>query len=243
MDTKHFLPLGELGSERLLRSYSGGGGEEEEGEGIQKIEKSANSLRSCRLNPPPPAPGCAAPLLGESRGLFPPPPPLHPAADLVLFCALGLDLYYCYYYYYCVARRRKRYFQTGKPLVARSRCCGGGVGGGERLAARCLGCCFPLSVSLFIIFPPSLFLLSLVPFSTLFPAGVCHRFGAGVKSWLVKGECLPASGVQQKRYCRAQGSGRGKNKLLAKSPGAEPWEEELGPSPHRCHRAARPAGL
>lgn len=133
MDTKHFLPLGELGSERLLRSYSGGGGEEEEGEGIQKIEKSANSLRSCRLNPPPPAPGCAAPLLGESRGLFPPPPPLHPAADLVLFCALGLDLYYCYYYYYCVARRRKRYFQTGKPLVARSRCCGGGGGwGGEK---------------------------------------------------------------------------------------------------------------
>lgn len=77
MDTKHFLPLGELGSERLLRSYSGGGGEEEEeGEGIQKIEKSANSLRSCRLNPPPPGAGMrCAPSRGKPGAVPPTPSP------------------------------------------------------------------------------------------------------------------------------------------------------------------------
>lgn len=179
-----------------------------------------------------------APSRGAPGAVPPPTPPS--GCRLCPFCALGLDLYYCCYYcYYCVARRRKRYFQTGEP----PRCPVSVLRGGGCWQRAASAVAF-LSPFLSLLYsPPSLFLFSLVPFSTLFPAGVCHRFGAGVKSWLVKGECLPASGVQQKRYCRAQGSGRGKNKLLAKSPGAEPWEEESGPSLHRCHRAARPMRL
>lgn len=214
--------------------------EEEEEEGGGNTENRKERKQPPEL-PPPPARRRDAlrPFSGSAGGCSPPNPPIRLPTLSFLCSRVGFVLLLLLLLLLCCEAAQALFSNGGAPSLP-----GLGAAGGGGCWQRAASAVAFLSPFLSLLYsPPSLFLLSLVPFSTLFPAGVCHRFGAGVKSWLVKGECLPASGVQQKRYCRAQGSGRGKNKLLAKSPGAEPWEEESGPSLHRCHRAARPMRL
>lgn len=162
MDTKHFLPLGELGSERLLRSYSGGGGEEEEGEGIQKIEKSANSLRSCRLNPPPPRRRDALrPFSGKAGGCSP-----HPLPSIRLptwcFSALSGWIYIIVIIIIIVLRGgASGIFKRGSPwLPGLGAAGGGGMGGGEGWQRAVSAVAF-LSPFLSLLYSPPLFSSSL----------------------------------------------------------------------------------
>lgn len=132
--------------------------EEEEEEGGGNTENRKERKQPPEL-PPPPARRRDAlrPFSGSAGGCSPPNPPIRLPTLSFLCSRVGFVLLLLLLLLLCCEAAQALFSNGGAPSLPGL----GAAGGGGVLAARCLGCCFPLSVSRFIIFPPPLFSSSL----------------------------------------------------------------------------------